>query len=360
MVAVQSRGEHAPDSRYLASHMRISRESLFTSGGINAVASFLDGFGANCLICVEEKIACWLKDHQHRFHTGLALCLPPRSVIERTLSKELQIETAREVGFNVLPTYRLNGKKGLKGHIPQPQYPLCLRPAAPGRIKPQFKARLVYSVTELRSFLETIESKGATILAQPFMNLPNLVVHGARTVSGASIGLNAFLVERKFEGVTLTIRPTGLPDILRSRCTEFTDRLGLTGNYHFEFLRDLTAGVDYFLEINCRFGGTTAKVFACGYDEPALALQSYGLGNFQPTKIQNRLVSSKQAMAKYLVSVLNGNLSALDYPAEPKFTRLRKAIFGLLACRDDVFSFDDIRGSVALYMATLRGQLRPL
>jgi hypothetical protein len=114
------------------------------------------------------------------------------------------------------------------------------------------------------------------------MDLPNLVVHGARTIGGTSIGLHAFLVDRKFETVTLSIRPTVLEKDLEEKCIEFTNHFDVIGNYHFEFLIDRKNGSIYFLEINNRLGGTTAKVFALGYDEPLLALQSYGVLPISP------------------------------------------------------------------------------
>jgi hypothetical protein len=221
------------------------------------------------------------------------------------------------------------------------------------------------------------------IVAQPFMHLPNLVVHGARTVNGNSIGLQGFLVERKFEGVTLTIRPINVERDFLDKCVQFTDYFNVIGNYHFEFLVDKKNGSSYFLELNNRLGGTTAKVFACGYDEPLLVLQSYGVlptspetsdqqpatsnqkpasSNTQPATIVHRpltnvTVSSKQALLKYFYCTVRGKLTPLDYPSEPSLLRIAKTIYGFFRYKDDVFMLRDIRGSLALYLGNLKNTI---
>jgi hypothetical protein len=204
------------------------------------------------------------------------------------------------------------------------------------------------------------------------MQLPNLVVYGARAIAGDSIGLQGFLVERKFEGVTLTIRPATLEKEFLDRCIDFTNYFNVTGNYHFEFLMDKEKNSILFLELNNRLGGTTAKVFALGYDEPLLALQSYGVltaspgtsnqkavsSNGQSSTIdyrpRNKIVSSKKALLKYLYYTLRGRLTALDYPLEPSVVRIAKTIYGFLRYRDDVFTLGDIKGSMALYFGNLK------
>ena len=54
----------------------------------------------------------------------------------------------------------------------------------------------------------------------------------------------------------------------------FVESEGLTGPFHFELagLKSADHRI-YFLEINCRLGGTTAKVMQLGYDEPGLLLE---------------------------------------------------------------------------------------
>jgi hypothetical protein len=183
-------------------------------------------------------------------------------------------------------------------------------------------------------------------------------VHGARTISGDTIGLQAFLVERKFQGVTLTICPDSIDDELRHKCAQFVNHFNIEGNFHFEFLLDRNSRRMFFLEINCRLGGTTAKVCASGYEEPMLALAAYGIGQFHSPTLSNRIVSGKHALIKYCIYTLTNRLSALDYPNEPAYKRLIKSIYGLIAYKDEVLSFSDIRGSLAFYQSLLKGLIR--
>ena len=149
------------------------------------------------------------------------------------------------------------------------------------------------------------------------------------------------------------------------------------------FLVDKKNGSVYFLELNNRLGGTTAKVFALGYDEPLLLLQSYSVlptspetreqkpatsnkqpasGNRQPATIVHRpltnvTVSSKQALLKYFYYTIKGRLTPLDYPSETNLIRLAKTIYGFLRYRDDVFMLRDLKGSMALYFGNLKSKV---
>ena len=77
---------------------------------------------------------------------------------------------------------------------------------------------------------------GSPIIAQPFRSLPNLLVHGVRSVTGAVIGSRCYSVPRKFEGVTLSIEPRPFPSRLEEMCCQFARLAGITGCYHLEFL----------------------------------------------------------------------------------------------------------------------------
>jgi hypothetical protein len=248
-------------------------------------------------------------------------------------------------------------------HALKDHFPLCLRPDDPAKVAPVFKFSLVYSKEELFAYVKSMKTLDSPIVAQPFMHLPNLVVHGARTVNGNSIGLQGFLVERKFEGVTLTIHPTNLEQDLLDKCVRFTDYFNVTGNYHFEFLLDRKTGSSYFLELNNRLGGTTAKVFL-DLMNPLVAV--YGVlptlcRNQQPATSFHRLstknVTSKQALLKYFYYTIRGRLTPLDYPSEPSLVRIAKTVYGFLRYRDDVFTLRDIKGSMALYFGNLRSKI---
>ena len=390
MVCIGSKKEPPPDSKYLTDFVTLPSDKLNTPDGIQIIKEFLIRFRATGITCVAESVACWLNDHRQMFPDEVAIWLPTNKTIKDLISKQKQIEIARIIGFNVLPTYLIDKNLETVDHIPKNHFPLCLRPDDPAGVTPVFKAHLVYSQKELIEYVESMEKMDGPIVAQPFMHLPNLVVHGARTVNGDSIGVQGFLVERKFEGVTLTIRPIQLEKDVLDRCVAFTDYFNIAGNYHFEFLVDKKDGSAYFLELNNRLGGTTAKVFALGYDEPLLVLQSYGVlptspetsdqkpatRNHQPSSIVQRLktsieqpativhrpltnvtVSSKQALLKYFYYTIKGRLTPLDYPSEANLIRLAKTIYGFIRYRDDVFMLRDLKGSMALYFGNLKSKV---
>ena len=368
MICIKSKGESDPKSKYLTDFITLLPGELYTEEGIQIIREFLIKYRATGITCITESISCWVNENRQMLPNEVTLWIPSSQTIHELLSKQKQIDVACRVGFDVLPTYLIDKNSETIDHIAKDHFPLCLRPDDPATVTPVFKAHLVHSHEELIEYVKSMQKIGSPIVAQPFMHLPNLVVHGARTVNGDSIGLQGFLVERKFEGLTLTIRPTQLEKDFLDKCIDFTSHFNVTGNYHFEFLVDKKNGSTYFLELNNRLGGTTAKVYACGYDEPLLVLQSYGIlptspetGNQKPAssnqQIKNKTVSSKQFLLKYLYYTIKGRLTPLDYPSEPKWKRILKTIYGILKYKDDVFTFRDIKGSMALYFGNLKSNL---
>jgi hypothetical protein len=348
LIAVQGPGEPRPASKYLAGAIGLSRDDLYTERGLEVIVRFLGDFGASGLTCIDENIAQWLNEQRLRLPVNIPLWLPPADMLRRVLDKAAQIEAARRVGLQVLPTY-LFSSHDFTEEIPSGHFPLCLRPSAPGTVEPTFKVQNVAALAELRSFLGALAIRGP-VIGQPFKNLPNLVVHGTRTAAGETLGMAGFLVERKFQGVTLTLRPFGLTDDFKTRCVAFTEAMELIGHYHFEFLFDELTGENHFLEINHRFGGTTAKVLVCGYPEPLYALRAQGYDI--PVHAEERpvTVSSLKALGKSAYFALRGRLTALDYPEESTARRLWSTVKCLATCRDEVLAWDDLPGTAAFYL----------
>lgn len=357
IIAVQAPGESRPRSRYLHESCVLPREALFTESGIATIADFLESFEASGLMCIDEQVAVWLNANRERFPPRLQWWVPPTETVNRVLSKIDQIEAAAKVGLDVLPTYFLHPDHPL-ADIPAEHFPLCLRPSRPNAIRPEFKVRNVANRIEIDEFLHSLETVESPLIGQPFTNLPNLVVHGARSAEGETVGLKAFLVARKFQGVTLTISSCTLTDKLASKCRAFTDELGMVGNYHFEFLIDPRTEKAFFLEVNYRFGGTTAKVMACGYDEPAWAMKSLGVETLVGDRDMLVTASSKQALVKSLLCAMKNELTALDYPDETYTRRLLYSLYGLLFFRDDVFCLDDLGGSCGYYLGNVWSKVR--
>lgn len=383
MVCIASKKEPAPASKYLTDFVTLPSEKLYTPEGIKLINDFLTKFCATGITCVAESVACWINDNRGMLPHEVVVWLPPSRTIKDLASKLNQIEVARKVGFEVLPTYLIDKNVETARHIPMDHFPLCLRPSDPATIKPAFKVRLIYSHAELKQFVDPLKELNRPIIAQPFMDLPNLVVHGARTICGENISLQAFLAERKFEGLALTVWPTDLDTELKDKCIAFANYFDITGSYHFDLMKKKDANSVYFLEMNGRLGGTTAKVFALGYDEPLLVLQSYGVFSRSPatrkhqpetinqqqetrtkqpsTMVQrplaNVIVSSKQALLKYCYYTVRSRLTPLDYPAETSLVRIAKTVYGFLRYRDDVFTLRDIRGSMALYFGNMKRKI---
>ncbi len=346
--------------RLIDTQMSIRPDEFFTEQGIRVVSSFLSDITADSITCINERTALHLQNNLDLLPPQIRIFSSGAAVTVALLCKETQVKTAEKVGLTVLPTYYL-GRQTCKKmpDVPAASFPLCLRPSEPGAVCPGFKVEIVHSPAEFESFLSNHSIEKGHIIAQPFRQLPNLVVHGSRSIMGKPIGLQGFLVERKFEGITLTIRPMKLDPVLKSLCIHFTDEFNLVGNYHFEFLYEPETGEAFFLEINARFGGTTAKVAASGYIEPVYTLMAHGIILPHTNgKLGKRTISSKTAQIKYLYDTIYNKINALDYPDEPKAIRLLKTLWGLFYYSDDIFSWRDLRGSWALYYHNIRTKLK--
>jgi hypothetical protein len=358
MICICSASDGKPASRYLCSWEKLTPEKIYTDEGIQIICDFLKKFHADGIIAINEKVSCWLNDNRHKIPEDATVWLPENQVFKEILSKKKQAEVAKNAGMDVLPTHLLHQQTRVE-HIESSHFPLCLRPASPGSLLPSFKVRIVHSPKQLKAFLQNFHEIKDPIIAQPFLSFPNLVIHGTRTLSGEHIGMRAFLVERKFEGVTLSIRPFRNSHALLRKCEDFTDRFRLVGNYHFEFLYDPDTLKAWFLEINNRFGGTTAKVYFCGYDEPVLALQAFGIKNVKTVAVtKNVTVSGKTALMKYMIYAIRRRLTELDFPNESVLRRIYSSICALVFYKDDVFCRHDIKGSLAMYFANIIAKIR--
>ena len=219
-------------------------------------------------------------------------------------------------------------------------------------VKPEFKVVLARSPEDLRSFLQGIQSLERPVIAQPLRILPNLVVHGARSESGEILALQPFLVRRKFQMVSLSIRRADFPPGVEKCCRDFIQAAGLTGCFHFELLLSPLEDRAYYLEINTRFGGTTDKVTRLGFDEPGLSLAAFGLPMQTGTSFaapRGRTAVNKAKVLHHIVWALQGKLSELDYPAVSRVGHVGRSLLDLLAAEDSIFDCRDLRGSLCYY-----------
>jgi len=356
-ICVASHGTPLPRSKYLESVVVLSPEKRFRREGLEEINRFLEKFDATGLISISEGISNWLYEQRKYLPVNVALWLNNSENLINLLSKKSQIEMARAAGFDVLPTYYIKNIEQDVEQIDAQDYPLCLRPTLPEKVEPSFKVKFIESKRDLIAFLNTINKIEAHIIAQPFLVLPNVNVHASRSASGNLFGHNSFLVERKFKGVSLTFQPFEMSDNFYQKCSLVASKLEAVGPFDIEFLYDEINDKVYFIELNNRFGGATAKAFACGYDEPYYALLSYGVDCGKPRKIRKVQVVSRQAVIKCMLATLKNELTPFDYPIEPSYKRILFLMRAFFSHYDDVFSFQDIKGSLSLYYINFKSKI---
>lgn len=316
-----------------------------TENGILAVRGHASELKADAVVAVDDPVLLWLARHRREFEPGCRLLMPRAEVLWWAGSKRNQTELAAEIGFDVLPTRYLSGQAGV-GDVPANLYPLVLRPDRQPGYGRFFKASQVNSPAELGAAVRVRAPQCGTLIAQPRLSLPNLVVHGARSEAGQILRMEAFLVPRKFEGVTLTIMPTRLPARVERCCRDFLERTGITGCFHFELLLSAREGRVWFLEINTRLGGTTDKVRALGFDEPLFLLQSYGVLPVDRVRrpLKPGIAANRRALLRHALWAVMGRLTALDYPEGTRIRQAARSARDFLLAKDSVFEWSDIRG----------------
>ena len=328
--------------------------ALGTEAGIALISTHAERLRASAVAAITDGELLWLGENRSRFPPPCQVLVQAPELLAKLLSKQYQMELAREAGLTVLPTYRLTQPDDANA-IPAADWPLVLRPDRAGSVEPRFKVRLVDSLESLRTVIRECQRLEAPILAQPYVRLPNLVVHGARSTSGQVIASRCYDVPRKFEGLSLVIHPRAFPGRLEDLCHEFVTRANIQGCYHLEFLFSPSDSCAYFLEANVRLGGTTDKVVRTGFDEPALLLESFGVipkGTSHATATTRRVVN-KRVVIKHIARAAAGHLTAFDHPKANRLVHIAYSCRDLLLAKDSIFDWRDVSGSLRFHFRDL-------
>lgn len=326
--------------------------SIGKDSGIEAVLAYVTEVGADALTTLSQTHRVWFATNAARFESICKLMIPSVRCLELAESKTAQAQLARETGFSTLPTYVIHGANNV-ADIDGSHYPLCLRPAAADAATPTFKAKVVETPQELSAFVNAMRISGDGLIAQPFRVLPNAVLHCTSNENGDLLNAKAFLVDRKFEGLSLRMRPMPLPEELASRIAAFARAMDASGPYHFDFLYSSETDEWFYLEVNVRFGGTTDKVIWFGVDEAENCFLAYGLKVPHPPRsfsTRRKSVVNKRAIVKHIVTMLRHRPDPLDYPVESRSRAIIRSVGDLFFAKDSMVDFGDIKGTMAFYL----------
>jgi biotin carboxylase len=353
LLVPQASGMPAPEvPRAFASATAFDTRLTGTAAGVDAIAAFVRDTGSTAVTAISERHCLWLARNRSRFGSNCTFLLPSADCLQLLGSKEEQIRIARQAGFHVLRTWFVQSADEI-GSVPSNAYPVCVRPEAAMATDPPFKVLQADSPGEMLEQLCRQRVLRGRVIVQPFRVLPNAVIHCATRMDGKLLSVDAFLVDRKFEGLALRLRRMCVPDGMTERISRFAAAAGLTGIYHFDFLYDPAAGIPWFLEVNARFGGTTDKVLPLGVDEVANCLHAYGLIPQPVAKRQGRTpraVVNKRAVLKHLTAVVHSHSQPWDYPQEPRLKAALRSVSDLLFAKDSVFTWSDLSGSLRFHL----------
>ncbi len=325
-------------------------DDVGTPAGISVVNDFIQRTKAQALLAFWEPHMIWLAANRDFLQQSCELLMSSKESLQAIQSKHDQLSIAQHSGFSVLPTWELFQKSDVC-RIDPAAYPVCIRPSVPQEVRPAFKAEVLQSPSTLKSFLEGRSWGPETLLVQPFLPLPTVVIHGIRSELGELLVLESFIATMRFQAITLELRPFPMDPKIAECCRKFVNEAGLTGPFHFDLLYSVETNTFHFLEINPRLGGTTDKVVRLGFDEPLWTLAAYGFNvrARQYRAPEGRSVVNRRSVLKHIFWVARGRLSPLDYPLVGPLRHLLLSLLCLLWAKDSIASAKDLRGTWWLY-----------
>lgn len=248
--------------------------------------------------------------------------------IDILLNKEKMNDYAKESRLPLLPNINVTAQNV------EDSFPLVLRPK--NEKNATFKAEYVSDKTKLQHFLSM------DVVAQPFISGPTIVIHILKLSS--SFTFECFIARNKYEGVTLTLEKYAFNnDQLILQINNFLDLINFTGVGHFEFIQDDLSAKCYFLDFNGRFGGTSLKAAALGFNEFFLYL-SYIMPTIfkDKTKSDSKVASNTLSVLKCIKTLVTKEKSILDYPVKSKTTYISYLI-GILFTSKNELNFPNWR-----------------
>lgn len=278
---------------------------------------------AEHVFCMTLSYQDSLTLHSFSFQTeNITICGAKPKQIKELQNKEVINNIAKESKLPLLPDIDLNSSD-IEEH-----FPLVLRPKDESTAN--FKVEYIENQEELSNF------DAEDVVAQPYISGPNIVVHVARF--NDELDCKSFIVNYKFEGVTLTLEHyKDSSPLLISQIETFLQKLEFSGIGHFEFILNETSNEYYFLDFNGRFGGTSLKAAALGFNEFSICLDKYKIiKNIMPTSTSHKLASNPLALLKCIKSIIVNDKCILDYPNTNSLTYLYNIIKIFLKSKNEL------------------------
>jgi hypothetical protein len=145
-----------------------------------------------------------------------------------------------------------------------------------------------------------------------------MVVHCCRSIDGEWMGARGYSAPIKAEGLAVVLEDATLPEELETACRKFAEISNATGSFHFDLLQSDKDGSIYFLEVNLRLGGSTAKVLLLGLDEPVNMVRAFG---YEPANLPNepkhhRAAGSLRMICRHAWNVISDRAADISYPRQ--------------------------------------------
>jgi hypothetical protein len=223
------------------------------------------------LLPLDDK-AVWVCSRLPR-DPGLLLAGPSGSCAELALNKNLQVEAAREAGFNVPQSVLARTATELLAFQSTTSFPIILKaaecvPVEQGRVK-SCRKWICANRLELDNAVAQWGEK-VPLLAQSFVTGVGEGVFGLAAPEGIrawSAHRRVRMMDPQGSGSSACISQP-VPEEIKSKVEALINRTGWRGLFMIELLRD-AAGKIWFVELNGRTWGSTALCRRQGLEYPA-------------------------------------------------------------------------------------------
>jgi predicted ATP-grasp superfamily ATP-dependent carboligase len=269
-AAVESPASLGARSRAAAGRVEVPDPRPEPDAFVSAVAEAAKRLGAAAVLPGTEAALIALAGRENAFPPGLAVGVPPETVVRRATDKTALKQLSSSAGLNVPPT-RVVDREGV-GASEELYFPSVVKPvrselSKEGRLW-RFEARRVESPAGLERALRILP--GEVGLVQPYIE-GRLISFNGVAFEGRLYGANQHVVHRVWPercGQAAYAETIPMAPERERAAAAFMKELGWSGVFNLQLIeRD---GRDYVIDLNPRFYVSLTLATAAGLNLPAI------------------------------------------------------------------------------------------
>lgn len=202
--------------------------------------------------------------------TGAVVLVAAPEIVEQCHDKWLTILLFERLGLDHPATVLCNDKPGLAALVETSGFPLITKP------RKGFASKGVRAVSDIKGLSEAARELGADGVAQAYLGSDDEEYTGVILARAPGDVATSFVMRRELlQGTSYRVEPV-FNDRLNEVVAEWGRRLNIVGPANFQFRLD--NNIPTCFEVNPRFSGTVGMRYLFGYNDVAMAVRYFALG----------------------------------------------------------------------------------